>query len=135
MPSLPQNEIIRHGLVGPGASPEFRQAQIAIVAGWLVSWLGVAALVALSVALPHNPVPRVLLVVWAVLAAASPAIPGARFGAGRLSAPVLVLALPFLPLARAAVAVWPHLPHAVQDLLEGSFRSHRWSRLQRKQAR
>jgi hypothetical protein len=113
----------------------FSRLLIAILAGWLVSWLGVAALVALSVALPHNPVPRVLLGVWAVLAAASLAIPGASFGGGRLSGPVLVLALPFLPVARAAVAVWPHLPHAVQDLLKGSFRNHRWARLQRKQAR
>ena len=113
----------------------FSRLMIAILAGWLASWLGVAALAALSVALPHNPVPRVLLVVWAVLVAASLAIPGARFGAGRLSAPPPppLLALPFLPLARAADAVWPHLPHAVQDLLEGNFRSHRWSRLQRKQ--
>jgi hypothetical protein len=113
----------------------FSRLLLAILAGWLVSWLGVAALAASSVALPHNPVPRVLLVAWAVLAAASLAIPGASFGAARLSGPVLVLALPFLPVARTAVAVWPHLPHALQDLLEGSFRSHRWARLQRKQAR
>jgi hypothetical protein len=38
----------------------FSRLLIAILAGRLVSWLGVAALVALSVALPHNPVPRVL---------------------------------------------------------------------------
>ncbi len=111
----------------------FSRLMIAILAGWLASWLGVAALAALSLALPHNAVPRVMLVVWAVLVAASLAIPGARFVAGRLGAPLLLLALPFLPLARAADAVWPHLPHAVQDLLEGNFRSHRWSRLQRKQ--
>ena len=112
----------------------FSRLVIAVLSGWLVSWLGVAALITLSVVLPHNPVPRVLLVVWAVLAAASLAIPGAPFGAGRLSALVLVLAVPFMPLARAAVAVWPHLLHAVQDLLEGNFRSHHWARLQRKQA-
>jgi hypothetical protein len=119
---------------GPEQGRSFRRLIVAILGGWLVSWLGVAALVALSVALPHNPVPLVLLVVWAVVAVASLAIPGASFGPFRVSAPVLVvLALPFLPFARATVAVWPHLPDAVQDLLEGSFRSHRWARLQRKQ--
>ena len=100
-----------------------------------MSWLGVAALVALSVALPHNPAPRVLLVVWVVLAAASLAIPGGRFGVVRLRSLLLVLAVPFMPIARAAIAVWPHLPHAVQDLLAGNGRSHQWFMLRRRRAR
>jgi hypothetical protein len=120
---------------GPEQARSFRRLVIAILSGWLASWLGVAALITLSVVLPHNPVPRILLAVWAVLAAVSLAIPGAAFGTGRLGPLVLVPALPFLPFARAAVAVWPHLPDAVQDLLEGDFRSHRWARQQRKQAR
>jgi hypothetical protein len=121
--------------LSPEQGRSLRRLILALLGGWLASWLGVAALVALGVAWPHNPVPWVLLAVWAVVAAASLAIPGARFRARKTSAPMLVLAFPFLPLARAAVTVWPHLPPAVQDLLEGSFRSHRWSRLRRKQAR
>jgi hypothetical protein len=108
---------------------------IAILFGWLVSWLGVAALITLSVTWPHNPIPRVLLVVWAVLAAVSFAIPGGSLRVIRGRGPVLVLAVPFVPLARAALAVWPHLPEAVQDFLEGDFRRRRRARLQRKQAR
>jgi hypothetical protein len=100
-----------------------------------MSWLGVAALITLSVALPHNPVPRVLLVCWAVLAAVTLAVPGFGFGVGRLRILVLVLMVPFLPFVRATTAIWPHLPHAVRDLLEGNFRSHRRVRLQRRQAR
>jgi hypothetical protein len=113
----------------------FGRLMIAAVFGWLVSWLGVAALITQSVVLPHNPVPRGLLVLWAVLAAVALTIPGFSLGAGRVRALMLVLAVPYLPLARAAVAVWPRLPHAVRDLLEGNFRNHRWIRRQRKQAR
>jgi hypothetical protein len=110
----------------------FRRLLITMLSAWLVSWLGVAALIALSVALPHYPVPRVLLAAWAVLAVVSLAIPGAPLGAGRPRALVLLLAVPLMPLARAAVAVWPHLPRAVQDLVAGNFRGHRWARLQQK---
>jgi hypothetical protein len=48
---------------------------------------------------------------------------------------VLVLADPFVPLARAALAVWPRPPDAVPDLLEGNFRRIQWARLQRERAR
>lgn len=58
----------------------FRRLIIAGLSGWLMSWLGVAALITLSIILPHNPVPRVLLVLWAVLAAVSLAVPGFQFG-------------------------------------------------------
>jgi hypothetical protein len=122
-------------MLDPGGGRALRRIVIALFSGWLVSWLGVAALITLSVAWPHNPIPRVLLVAWAVLAAVSFAIPGiSRWAIGGRAA-VLVLAVPFVPIARAAVAVWPHLPDAVRDLLEGSFRRHRWARQQRKQAR
>jgi hypothetical protein len=120
---------------GPEQGRSFRRLVLGALAGWLVSWLGLAALVTLSAALPRNPAPRVLLAVWAVLAAATLAIPPARSKVGRRSAPVLVLLLPFLPLACATVALRPHLPPALQDLLEGNFRSRRRPRLQRKQAR
>jgi hypothetical protein len=99
-----------------------RRLVIAMLSGWLVSWLGVAALITLAVAWPRNPVPRVLLVAWAVLAAVSLVVPGTSRRAIRGSGPVVALAIPFLPLARAALAVWPHLPMAVRDFLEGRAR-------------
>jgi len=108
---------------------------IAILSGWLILWLGVAVLITLSFAWPHNPVPPVLLAVWAVLAAVSFAIPGAFRGKTGGGLPVLFLAVPFMPFVRAALAAWPHLPEAVRDFLEGNFRSRRRARLQRKQAR
>jgi hypothetical protein len=121
-------------MFGPEGGRGIHRLMIAILFGLLVSWLGVAALITLSVTWPHNPIPLVLLVVWAVLAAVSFAIPGAlRAILGR--GPALVLVVPFVPLARAALALWPHLPKAVQDLLEGDFRRHRRARLQRKQSR
>jgi hypothetical protein len=120
---------------GPQHRRAFGRIVLAVVSGLLISWLGVAALITLSFAWPHNPVPRVLLAVWAVLAVVSLAIPSAvrgRIGGGPL---MLLLAAPFVPVACAVVAVWPHLPEAVQDFLEGNFRSHRWARRQRKQSR
>ena len=48
---------------------------------------------------------------------------------------VLVLADPFVPLARAALAVWPRLPGAVPDLPEGNFRLIQAARLQRERSR
>jgi hypothetical protein len=125
----------RHGLVGPGASQELPRLMLAILGGWLLSWLGVAALITLSVARPHNPIPRILLEVWAGLSAISLAIPGGSPGASRGRLLMLVLAAPFLPLARVGAALWPHLPDTVKDLLEGNFRSHLWARQQRKHAR
>jgi hypothetical protein len=106
----------------------FGRIVIVILCGWLMSWLGVGALIALSFARPHDPVPRVLLAVWAVLAAVSFAIPGAFRGkiGGRL--PLLFLAVPFMPFARAAVAIWPHLPEAIRNFLEGGSRSRRWAK-------
>jgi hypothetical protein len=115
-------------MLGPGHARSIRRLAIAVLSGLLISWLGVAALITLSVAWPHNPVPRILLVVWAALAAVSIAIPGAFRRKICGMGPVLVLAVPFVPLARAVCAVWPRLPAAVQDFLEGNLRSHRWAR-------
>ena len=117
---------------GPDQGRLFSRIVIAMLSGWLISWSGVAALIALSVAWPHDSVPRVLLLAWAVLAAASLVIPGVG---RKFSWPVLVLGFPFVPFLRAAVGVWPHLPEAVQDFFEGSFRRRRRARQQRKQAR
>lgn len=121
--------------LGPEHVRGFRRLVIVMLSGWLVSWLGVAALITLSVAWPHNLAPRVLLVAWAVLAAVSLVVPGASLGAIRGRGLVSAVAVPFLPLARVALAVWPHLPRAVRDFLEGNFRRYRWARLQQKQPR
>jgi hypothetical protein len=119
---------------GPEHVRGLRRIALAILSGWLLSWLGVAALVTLSVVRPHNPIPRVLLVVWAGAVVLSLAIPNASFGAirGKGSVLFLILTIPFVPLACAASAVWPHLPETVKDLLEGNFRRRRSARLQRK---
>ena len=112
-----------------------RRLTIAVLSGLLVSWLGVAALITLSIAWPRDPVPRILLGAWAVLAAVSLVIPGASLKTIRGRGPVLAAAVPFLPFARVALAVWPHLPRAVQDSLEGNFRRYRWARQQQKHPR
>jgi uncharacterized SAM-binding protein YcdF (DUF218 family) len=99
---------------------------IALLAGWLISWLGVAVLIALSVAWPHNPDPRLLLGTWAFLVVICLAITGGRgHGDSKIGWPVLVLYLAFLPFALAAIAIWPRLPKGVQAILEGNFRRHR----------
>ena len=88
-----------------------------------------------KVYVPRDPVPRILLGAWAVLAAVSLVIPGASLKTIRGRGPVLAAAVPFLPFARVALAVWPHLPRAVQDFLEGNFRRYRWARQQQKHPR
>jgi hypothetical protein len=119
----------------PQGGRTIRKLLIAVVTGWLVSWLGVAALITLWIAWPHNSVPRVLLVVWAIMAAVSIAIP-ARRSPSRGGWLLLVLAAPFAPFGRAAMMVWPLLPKGLQVFLEGNYRArHRWARLQRKRAR
>jgi hypothetical protein len=122
-------------MLGPAHARAIRRIVIAVLSGFLIAGLGFAALITLAVAWPHNPVPRILLVAWAVLATLSVAIPGAFRRTIRGRGALLLVAFPFLPLARAALTVWRHLPEAVQDFLEGNFRSHRWARSQRKQAR
>jgi hypothetical protein len=113
---------------GPEHRRTLGRIALAVLSGVLLSWLGLATLITLSFAWPRNPVPRVLLAAWTVLVVVAFAIPGKS---GRRSL-VLLLAVPFMPFARAAIAVWPHLPEAVQDFLQGNFRSHRRARLQRK---
>ena len=62
----------------------FARIMIAMISGWLISWLGVLALITLSVAQPHNPAPRVLLAAWAALIVVCLAITGGRGRGGRL---------------------------------------------------
>lgn len=118
----------------PEGGRAIRRLLIVVASGWLCSWFGVATLITLSVAWPHNPVPRVLLVAWAVLAAVALAIPGSP-SPTRKRWLLLVLAVPFAPFGRGAIVVWPHLPQAIRDFLEGNYRAHRWARLQRKRTR
>jgi hypothetical protein len=104
----------------------FARLIIALLAGWLISWLGVAALIALSVAWPHNPDPRLLLGAWAFLIVVCLAKTGGRGrGDSKISWPLLFLELAFLPFALAAIAIWPRLPEGVQAILEGNFRRYR----------
>jgi hypothetical protein len=94
-----------------GGGRAIRRLLIAAVTGWLVSWLAVGALITLSIAWPHNWVPRVLLVAWAVLAAVSLAIPGSKSSSLDRWL-LLVLAAPAAPFTRAATVVWSLLPKA-----------------------
>jgi hypothetical protein len=113
--------------LGPEHAGSVRRLAFAILCGLLVSWFGVVALIMLIVAWPRNPTPRVLLLAWAVLAAGSLLVPGARFRAIRRRVWLVVLAIPFLPLMRAALAVWPHLPGGLRDGLQGNSGRYRRS--------
>jgi len=79
---------------GPTNARIIRRLMVAAVSGLAASWLGVAALITLSIAWPHNPVPRVLLSAWAVLVAVSFAIPGVSPGPFRGRGLVVFLAVP-----------------------------------------
>ena len=117
------------------ASEGLARILIAVFLGLLVSWLGVAALITLVILWPHNPVPLILLVAWAVLVLVLLVNPGSSGRTIRAESPALILmALPFLPIAGSALVIWPHLPSVVQELLEGSFRSRRRAR-QRERSR
>jgi hypothetical protein len=105
---------------------------LALLACCLVSWLGVAALVTLGIIWPHNPVPWILLAVWGVLISVVLAIPGASF---RDEPVQLIVFFAFLPFGAAAMFIWPRLPPAVQDLLQGRFRIRQQARRQRRQAK
>jgi len=78
---------------------------LAVVAGLVVSWAGVVALVVLSVAWPANKVPHVLLVVWLSAVVCDLAWPGgwSRAGAGL---GVRILVAPLGPVVRAGAPVW-----------------------------
>jgi hypothetical protein len=107
-------------MFGPTHAKGLRRIAVAVLSGLLVSWFGVGALIVLSLAWPHNPTPRLLLMAWIVLALGSLAIPGASVRFIRRRGLLVVMAVPFVPFARAAVVVWPHLPRAVRARLEGS---------------
>lgn len=79
---------------------------LALLAGWLVTWGGIAALIALTVLWPHNHVPQILLAVWVLAAVASVAASweDERKPNGR-GHWFLLLVAPFHPLFRAGLAV------------------------------
>lgn len=116
-------------MFGPEHGRGFGRYLIGIFACWTVAWLGVAALITLSALLPRNPVPLILLAAWAVLAACSLVIPGDSRLTIREDLAEILLALPFLPLARAMSGI-RSLPEAAEDLLEGisRYRLARWWR-------
>ena len=74
---------------------------MAVWAGMVVSWLGMMALVALSILWPANQVPHVLLGVWLCAILALQAWPGGRFRRRGLSLPMRIFFAPFDPLLLA----------------------------------
>lgn len=95
-------------------SPKHRRAIpwviLAIAAGLIVSWLGMAALVALSLAWPANPVPHVLLVVWLCAIVWDLALPGGWLR-GDAGLGKRILFAPLGPLLRAGLPLWRALRH------------------------
>ena len=95
-------------------SPNHRRAiawvVFAIVAGLIVSWLGVAMLVVLSLAWPANQVPHVLLVVWLCAIVCDLALPGG-WPRGNVGLGKRILFAPLGPLLRAGFPLWRALGH------------------------
>jgi hypothetical protein len=95
-------------------SPKHRRAiaqvVLAIVAGLVVSWLGMAALVVLSFAWPANQVPHVLLVVWLCAIVCDLALPGG-WPRGDAGLGKRILFAPLGPPLRVAFPVWRALRH------------------------
>jgi uncharacterized membrane protein len=76
-----------------------------LLAGIVVSWAGVVALMTLSVLWPRNHIPQILLAAWVLAAIASVAMawPQDEKQPGPTKGALLVMA-PFLPLLRAGQA-------------------------------
>jgi hypothetical protein len=89
-------------------SPKHRRAiawvVLAMVAGVVASWLGVAVLVVVSLAWPANQVPHVLLVVWLCAIVCDLALPGG-WPRGDVGLGKRILFAPLGPLLRAGLAV------------------------------
>lgn len=81
-----------------------RRIFLALVAGLVVSWGSVVALVTLSVLWPRNPVPRILVAVWLLAAAASVALAWRPEGQAGPSKGMLLVMAPLHPLLRAGQA-------------------------------
>jgi hypothetical protein len=79
---------------------------LAFWAGMIASWLGVAALVALSILWPANQVPHVLLGLWACAVAAQQVWPGGRFRNRDLSLPIQILFAPLGPMLQVGHRIW-----------------------------
>jgi hypothetical protein len=88
----------------PEATRSLIRYILALLACCLVSWLGIAAQVALGIIWPHNPVPWILLAVWGVLISVVLAIPGVSF---RNEPGKLIAFFAFLPFGAAALVIWP----------------------------
>jgi apolipoprotein N-acyltransferase len=87
---------------------------LAVWGGMVVSWLGVAALVVLSILWPANQVPHVLLSVWLCAIVALQAWPGGRFRRRDVGLPLQIFCAPFDPMLLAGHRIWSALPgHAI----------------------
>jgi len=88
------------------AARSLQRIFLALLAGWLVTWGGIAALTALTVLWPHNHVPQILLAAWVLAAVAAVAASWAdeRKPNGRGHG-FLLLVAPLHPLLRAGLAV------------------------------
>lgn len=92
---------------GPGHQRAFLRLFVALLAGLVVSWGGVAALITLSVLWPRNLVPPILLAVWVLSAVASVAMSGPdERWPGRPEGWAILLWAPLHPLCRAGLAFY-----------------------------
>jgi apolipoprotein N-acyltransferase len=79
---------------------------LAVWAGMVVSWLGLAALVALSMLWPANQVPHVLLGVWLCAIVALQVWPGERFRRRDLGLPMQIFYAPLDPILLLGHRTW-----------------------------
>jgi hypothetical protein len=89
----------------PTTARALQRMFLTLLAGIVISWAGVVALMTLSVLWPGNHIPQILLAVWVLAAAASVAMawPQDERQAGPSKGALLVMA-PFYPLLRAGQA-------------------------------
>jgi hypothetical protein len=93
----------------PEHSRAIGQIVLAMFAGIVVSWLGLAALVVLTIILwPTNQVPLVLLGVWLCAIVTGLLWPGGRLWQHQ-SLPTQILLAPLDPLARLGGRIWTAL--------------------------
>jgi hypothetical protein len=79
---------------------------LAFSAAVIASWLGLAALVALSILWPANQVPHVLLGAWLSAIVAQQVWPGGRFRNRGLRLPAQILLAPPGPMFHAGHRIW-----------------------------
>ena len=91
--------------LGPRHRRALARVALATLAGLVVSWAGVAVLVALSIAWPANHVPLVLLLIWLGAIACTVSLPGG-WPRGDVGVVTRLVFAPMGPLVRLGFAVW-----------------------------